>query len=86
MKTDSVFNFPCEFPIKAIGKKDNFKELVCAIISKHTGNITPNNIKTKPSSNAKYLSVTVVITATSKVQLDAIYKDMSDNSNILWTL
>ncbi len=78
--------FPCDFSIKAIGKKENLKDIVCNIITRHIGNISPSNIKKRPSKNNNYLSVSVKINAKSKTQLDAIYAELNNHSSILYTL
>lgn len=85
--TQDIFNFPCEFPIKAIGKDNNdFQQLVLSLIQKHIEQIHPKQISIKPSSNGKFLSVTVRILATSKPQLDTIYTDLNNHDAVLYTL
>ncbi len=81
-----VYLFPCNFSIRAIGKKENLKNIVCNIIAKHTDKIKPENIKTTPSKNNNYLSVSVKINAKSKSQLDTIYSELNAHNNILYTL
>ncbi len=83
---NKLFNFPCQFPIKCIGKQENLQNIVCAIISKHIGQIHSNQVKTKPSAKANYLSVTVTILASSKPQLDAIYTELNDHPSVLYSL
>ncbi|SFV63824.1 Proposed lipoate regulatory protein YbeD [hydrothermal vent metagenome] len=84
---EQLFNFPCEFPIKAIGKDiNNFEEQVTALIQKHIPNIHPKQIKSKLSSSKTFLSVTITILATSKKQLDDIYTDLNKDTNVLYTL
>ncbi len=43
-------------------------------------------VTTNPSSAGNYLSVTVVIEATSQAQLDAIYQDLTDSPDVLMAL
>ena len=76
---DTSFEFPCQFPIKAIGHNvANFEALVVAIICKHAKGITEGAVKVRPSRGDKFLGVTVTIEAQSKRQLDAIYQDLND--------
>jgi putative lipoic acid-binding regulatory protein len=85
--TQDLFNFPCEFPIKAVGKDDNdFQKLVVDLIKNHIKNIHPKQITSKSSSSGQYLSVTTRILATSKPQLDAIYTDLNNHKLVLYTL
>lgn len=87
MSDETLLEFPCQFPIKAMGKAEvELDLLVVEIIGRHTDSVTPNSVSVRPSKNGTYLSVTVVITATSKPQLDAIYRDLSGHPHILMVL
>ena len=84
---ESVLKFPCQFPIKAIGKADlELDLLVVEIIRRHTPNFGEGAVTFRPSKGGKYISVTVTIQATSKQQLDAIYQDLSDCPEIIMAL
>lgn len=87
MSEETLLVFPCQFPIKAMGKADvELDLLVLDIIRRHTDSVTKDSVSTRPSKNGTYLSVTVTITATSKLQLDAIYQDLSGHPHILMVL
>jgi putative lipoic acid-binding regulatory protein len=87
MSEETLLVFPCQFPIKAMGKADvELDLLVLDIIRRHTDSVTQDSVSTRPSKNGTYLSVTVTITATSKPQLDAIYQDLSGHPHILMVL
>ncbi|SJM89025.1 conserved hypothetical protein [Crenothrix polyspora] len=87
MSEETLLVFPCQFPIKAMGKADvELDLLVLDIIRRHTDSVTKDSVSTRPSKNGTYLSVTVTITATSKPQLDAIYQDLSGHPHILMVL
>lgn len=69
--------FPCEYPIKIIGHAvDGFAELVIAVVERHAGEIPAHKIKSQNSHSANYLSVTVVIEAAGKEQLEIIFSDL----------
>ncbi|GAB6142206.1 DUF493 domain-containing protein [Methylosoma difficile] len=87
MTDETFFEFPCQFPIKAMGKTDiEFDLLVLEIVRRHTSAINENEVKTRPSKDGNFLSVTVMIEASSKKQLDAIYQDLHDHPLVLMTL
>ncbi len=87
MNEETLFEFPCQFPIKAMGKIDiELDILVMEIIRRHTDGIDPQSVKTRPSKDGNYMAVTVTIEATSKKQLDAIYQDLTDHPHILVAL
>jgi putative lipoic acid-binding regulatory protein len=84
---ESLLEFPCKFPIKAMGRAGvGFEELATKIILRHSeiyaGEATTNN----PSGSGNFISVTVTIMATSKVQLDNIYQDLTDCEHVLVAL
>jgi len=73
-----LIEFPCAFPIKAMGRDDGaFESTVVAIVRRHAADLGEGAVRTLPSKGGNYLSVTVTITATSRAQLDAIYHDLT---------
>lgn len=84
---NSIFDFPCDFPIKVMGKADDdFDCLVVSIIRNHCPVLQEGAIETRLSSGGKYISVTVTIQANSKSQLDNIYMDLTAESRVLMAL
>jgi putative lipoic acid-binding regulatory protein len=84
---ESIFKFPCDFPIKAMGKADeDFDCMVVALIRRHCPNLHEGSVETRLSAGGKYMSVTVTIRAESKVQLDNIYIDLTAESRVLVAL
>jgi putative lipoic acid-binding regulatory protein len=83
----SLLEFPCEFPIKAMGKSSgDFEQLVTGIVLSHAKLWSDNSVRTASSNEGNYLSVTVVVKATSQEQLDAIYQDLTDCPEVLMAL
>ena len=79
--------FPCDFPIKAMGSAmPGFTDQVVAIVSQHVSQVPDHAIRSTLSRTGKYLSVTVVITATSRIQLDNIYRELSACDNVIIAL
>lgn len=87
MSEETLLEFPCQFPIKAMGlSSDTFDLTVIQIIRKHVPDIHEGAVKTRPSKGGKYTSVTVTIEASNKAQLDAIYQDLSRHDDVLMAL
>ncbi|MGI9302010.1 MAG: YbeD family protein [Gammaproteobacteria bacterium] len=87
MNTERLLEFPCRFPIKAIGLADaDFRDRVAAIVAGHAADFDQQAVTVAPSRNGKYVSVTVVIEATSQAQLDAIYKELSACEQVMMAL
>jgi len=87
MSDESPLTFPCQFPIKVMGlNSDNFENQIFMIANQHVGNLGEAAIKSRPSSSAKYLSVTVTITATSRKQLDNLYRAFNKHPDVKMVL
>jgi putative lipoic acid-binding regulatory protein len=87
MTEESVIEFPTEFPIKLMGRNTpDFPMMARALVEKHSGAVEDEAVRTAPSSNDRFVSVTVTITATSQEQLDAIYQDATDLEDVLMAL
>lgn len=83
----SLLEFPCQFPIKAMGKCDqDFELLVVSIIRRHVDELLDSDIHTRPSKGGNYLAVTVTIQAQSQAQLDTIYYELSGHPKIVMVL
>lgn len=83
----SLLEFPCEFPIKVMGRdNDGLHGAAHSIIEQHAGPVDPHSVRTAPSRNGRFISITFTITATSQAQLDAIYTDLSAHEDVLVAL
>lgn len=84
---DKLLQFPCDFPVKAMGRGIiGLEDTIVAIIRRHAESDDINSVKTRPSRNDNYISVTVRITARSRGQLDDIYRDLTDHPDVLMAL
>jgi putative lipoic acid-binding regulatory protein len=84
---DSLLEFPCEFPIKMMGRdRDSFRAAAIALIEEHAGKVGDDAISTSSSRKGNFLSITVTIKATSQQQLDDIYRALTDHEEILVAL
>ncbi len=84
---DELFNFPCEFPIKVMGRdSEAFRSLTLAIVERHAGPLGAESISERASSKGNFLSMTYTIQAQSRAQLDAIYQDLTSSGIVLVAL
>jgi len=75
---ETLIEFPCEFPVKAMGLAcDELEIAVIEIINRHVENLAEDALRMKPSKTGKYTAITITITAHSKQQIDAIYMDLT---------
>ena len=79
--------FPSEFPIKVMGRRDSdLRALTQAIVEKHAGALSEGAIRTRDSSDGNFLALTYTVTATSREQLDAIYRELTACKSVLMAL
>lgn len=84
---ETLFEFPCEFPVKAMGRDEGgFEALVTGIVLSHSEMYEGKSVTSNASSSGKYISVTVPIEATSKAQLDSIYQALTDCEQVVMAL
>lgn len=83
----SPLTFPCEFPIKVMGRQeDDFEAHVVELVGRHVGPLDAARVRTRPSTNGRFLSVTVTIAAGSRAQLDDIYRTLTSSERVLFVL
>ncbi len=78
MDRPTLIEFPSDFPLKIMGNAvPEFAQQVLAVVLSHAPDFDPASMEMRPSSGAKYLSLTCTVRATSQVQLDALYTELS---------
>lgn len=83
----SAIQFPCDFSIKVMGKTSNdFPQLVEDIVRQHFPDFKKENIQKRFSEYTNYMSLTVLVHAESKVQLDNLYRQLTSTPEILIVL
>lgn len=86
-EAESPLKFPCKFPIKAMGKSGrNLDHTVVGIVRRHAPDLSEGAVHTRDSKQGNYIAVTVVINATSRAQLDAIYQDLVDCKDVIMAI
>ena len=84
---ESLLTFPCVFPIKVMGRRqDEFAQVVTEIVLRHAPDFHPETIEMRSSKQARYLSLTVTINAKSREQLDALYSELSKHPMVTMVL
>jgi len=88
MKDDeSLFTFPCQFPIKIMGvHSETFEASMVMVARKHIPNLGEGSVQSKPSKTGKYLSVTITFQADSREQLDNLYRELSARDDVKMVL
>lgn len=75
---ESLIEYPSQFPIKVMGAKvDGFVEAVTLIAQQFDPGFDVSTIELRDSKAGNYVGVTITITATSREQLDELYRTLS---------
>jgi hypothetical protein len=83
----SLIDYPCEFPIKILGHtRAGFAQAVLEVVQRHAPDFDGAAMEMKSSKRGKYLSVTCTIRATSREQLDALYRELCDHPMVVMVL
>jgi uncharacterized protein len=87
MSDASLQEFPSDFPIKVMGRRDSdLRALTQAIVERHAGVLPESSIRTRTSGDGNFLALTYVVHATSREQLDAIYRELTACKSVLMAL
>ena len=84
---DSLIIYPCDFPIKIMGAtQENFAQTIVDVVRLHDPEFDAGKMAMRPSSKGSYLSLTVTVHATSREQLDNLYRALSSHPMVKFVL
>lgn len=87
MSDKPLQEFPGEFPIKVMGRRDSdVRALTQAIVERHAGQMPESAIRTRSSTDGNFIALTYLVQATSREQLDAIYRELTACKAVLMAL
>ncbi|MBC7943831.1 MAG: DUF493 domain-containing protein [Burkholderiales bacterium] len=83
----SLIEYPCEFPIKIMGTtQEGFAQNMLAIVLRHAPDFDPATVEMRSSKKGNYLGLTYTINATSREQVDALYRELCDHPMVVMAL
>ena len=72
-----ILEFPCTFPIKIMGRRqDGFAQAILDIVVRHAPDFDAGTLEMRASSAGNYLSLTATVNASSREQLDDLYREL----------
>jgi hypothetical protein len=84
---ETLLEFPCDFPIKVMGRAEpGFDLMVVELVRRHAPDLGEGAVTTRASRGGKWISVTVMLRAESKSQLDAIYLELTAHEKVVMAL
>ena len=79
----SLIDYPCDFPIKVMGERaEGFVEAIAEVARQFDPQFDPARIEQRSSSAGRYVGLTITLRATSREQLDAIYRALSAHPQV----
>ena len=83
----SLIEYPSRFPIKVMGLNANgFVHAITTIAERFDATFDAATVELRPSKGEKYLGVTITVTATSREQLDELYRTLSTHPMVKMVL
>lgn len=77
---ESLIEYPSQFPIKVMGENaDGFVHAITSIAKQFDPGFEASSVELRDSKGGKYLGITVTVTATSREQLDELYRTLSSH-------
>ena len=84
---DSLIEYPCDFPITIMGAmQDAFAQTMVDVVSSYDAEFHAGKLEMRPSTKGNYLSLTVTVRATSREQLDNLYRALSSHPMVKMVL
>jgi len=84
---ESLLQFPTAFPIKVLGlTRDGFAQAIVTVVRKHAPDFDAATLEMRASRRGKYLSLTCIVNAVSRAQLDELYRDLTSQSDVVMVL
>ena len=79
-RKDSLIEYPSRFPIKVTGANVNgFVHAVTEVARRFDPDFDASTIELRDSRAGNYLGVTITVTATSREQLDDLYRALTSH-------
>ena len=82
-----VFEFPCEVPVKVMGRAGgDCRRLAREIVARHAGTLDDSQVVERLSKDENFVALTFTIRASSREQLDALYRELTASEDVLIAL
>jgi len=75
---DELFDFPCDFPIKVMGKTHpEFHDTIVSLLKEFDKDFDASRVESRPSSGGNYTGLTCTVRAQNRPHLDDIYRALT---------
>jgi putative lipoic acid-binding regulatory protein len=75
--------YPCAYPIKVVGEhSDDFASVIIAIVQQHDPHVQPEDVRSRASSQGRYVSLHITILARSPEHIAALHADLRASGRV----
>ncbi|MBS0578479.1 MAG: DUF493 domain-containing protein [Proteobacteria bacterium] len=83
----SPLSFPTDYPVKVVGRpEDGFRARVHSIVLRHAPALDAERVTERPSANGKYVSISYVLVAESRAQIEALIAELQACDGVMMLL
>jgi putative lipoic acid-binding regulatory protein len=87
VNTPSPLTFPTDYPVKVVGKPDDgFRARVHAIVLRHAPGLDAERVTERPSANGRYVSISYLLHAESRAQIEALITELKACDGVMMLL
>lgn len=80
---ESLIEYPSAFPIKVMGANvPGFEQAIVEVARRFDPAFDASTVEVRPSRAGNYLGLTITVTATSREQLDELYRALSSHEMV----
>jgi len=84
---DSIIEYPSDFPIKVMGRAHpDFAQVLTAVVMQFDPVFDPATVEMRPSKGGNYIGLTFTVRATSRQQLDDLYRALTSHEMVAYVL
>lgn len=82
-----ALQFPTDYPVKIVGRPtDDFRARVHAVMLRHAPALPTDQVTERLSANGNFLSISYLLRATSRAQIEALVTELQAYRGVLMLL
>ena len=87
MSSEATLEFPTDYPLKVVGRPgEEFRARVHAMVLRHVPRIEAERVSERLSANGNFLSISYLLPAESRAQVEALVADLKNCDGVLLLL
>ncbi len=87
VSSEATLEFPTDYPLKVVGRPgEEFRARVHAMVLRHVPRIEAERVSERLSANGNFLSISYLLPAESRAQVEALVADLKNCDGVLLLL